>query len=119
MKRYYDSINKRLVYCEQVASPDFWDSHWRADDFKKAIWSGNRFVARWTLRYLPTGSKVLEGGCGRGQNVYALKKAGYDAFGVDFAHETVSLVNLLAPEQDIRKGDVRNLPFENCFFDGY
>ncbi len=119
MTRYYDSLNNRLVYCEQVASPDFWDSHWRAADFEKAIRSGSRFVTRWTRQYLPAGSRVLEGGCGRGQNVYALRQAGYGAFGVDFAYETVSLVNRYAPELDVRKGDVRNLPFEDGFFDGY
>lgn len=119
MKRYYDSINNRLVYCKQTASPDFWDSHWRSEVFNNFIRIRNPFVTKFTRRYLPEGSKILEGGCGRGQNVYTLRKIGYCAYGVDFAPETVALVNQYAPELDVQIGDVRSLPFEDGYFDGY
>ncbi len=117
--RYYDPQHNRLIYYERAASPEFWDNHWQAEDFARAIRSFNPFVIRWTRRYLPAGARILEGGCGRGQNVYSLQQAGYEAYGVDFAAKTVALLNQHAPELKVRAGDVRNLPFGDGFFDGY
>lgn len=54
-----------------------------------------------------------------GGNVYCLHHNGYSAFGVDFAGKTIEKINKYFPELKIRKGDVRNLEFENNFFDGY
>jgi SAM-dependent methyltransferase len=71
-----------------------------------------------TKKYLPLGSRVLDGGCGNAQSVYGLSKAGYDAYGIDYAPETVSTINRLTPELKVQLGDVRNLPFQDGFFDG-
>lgn len=74
-----------------------------------------------TLRkYLP-GEKgiILEGGCGRAQHVYCMKYNGYNAVGVDFAERTVRAVNEAVPELDVRKCDVRNLPFRDGEIAGY
>jgi len=117
--RYYDPQHHRLVYWEQAASPEFWDLHWQGEDLAEKIRSFNRFVVHWTQRYLTAGSRILEGGCGRGQNVYSLQQAGYEAYGVDFASRTVAAVNQQAPELKVIEGDVRRLPFDNGFFDGY
>jgi SAM-dependent methyltransferase len=117
--RYYDPQHTRLTYYERAATPEFWDLHWQAEDFAETIRSLNRFVIRWTRRHLPPGSRVLEGGCGRGQNVYSLQQAGYEAYGVDFAIRTVALVRQHAPELRLAAGDVRHLPFADGFFDGY
>ena len=68
---------------------------------------------------MPPRSRILEGGCGRGQIVNVLKHQGYNPVGVDFAEKTVWKVNEAVPELDIRLGDVRNLPFEDNEFDGY
>jgi ubiquinone/menaquinone biosynthesis C-methylase UbiE len=51
--------------------------------------------------------------------VYALNKGGFDAFGVDFAKETVSEVKKHWPHLKIFKNDLRKLPFEDGYFDGY
>jgi SAM-dependent methyltransferase len=117
--RYYDPGHRRLIHYARAASSGFWDVHWQSDDFAQAIRSLHRFVIRWTQRYLPRGSKVLDGGCGRGQNVYSLQQAGYEACGVDFARQTVALVNQHAPELKVMEGDVRDLDFPDGFFDGY
>ncbi|GAI52286.1 unnamed protein product, partial [marine sediment metagenome] len=79
----------------------------------------NRFIIGHTKKYLSPGAKVLEGGCGRGNKVYALYQHGYDAYGVDYAEETVKKVNQYAPELKITVDDIRNLNFEDGFFDGY
>jgi len=120
MKRYYDKVKNRLVYIGKKASSSFWDDHWNIDNLKKAVEANknNRFILNSTKMFLQKG-KILEAGCGIGDNVYCLHHNGYSAFGVDFAENTVKKTNSLFPELNITKGDVRNLKFEDAFFDGY
>jgi len=70
-------------------------------------------------KYLPAGSVVLEGGCGRGQLVHALQHQGYKAIGIDFAQETVNQINIAVPEIDVRYGDVRAIDYPDEYLDGY
>ena len=44
---------------------------------------------------------------------------GYDAYGVDFAAETVAKINEAVPELKISKGDLKKLDYDDCIFDGY
>jgi SAM-dependent methyltransferase len=120
MKRFYDKNNERLVFVEQGATPDFWDELW-GDDFEKEVKavSDDALVVRTTKRFLPPPAKVLEGGCGRGQYVYALKRNGYDAYGIDYAKETVERINKSFPDLKVYLGDVRKLAFSDGEFDGY
>jgi SAM-dependent methyltransferase len=120
MKRYYDPKNKRLIYIGESATEQFWDSHWKTENFRKAVTSTpNSWVARVTKKYLAEGSEVLEGGCGQANHVFALTKQGYNAVGLDFAPQTVRKLQENVPEIQIVLGDVRELPFENSSFDGY
>jgi SAM-dependent methyltransferase len=109
-----------LVYIGKKASPDFWDRHWNVKSFKKTVEAqkNNPFILKITKMFLQKG-RVLEGGCGMGGNVYCLHYHGYSAYGVDFAEKTVKKSNRYFPELNITKGDVRNLKFEDGFFDGY
>ncbi|MDK2789541.1 MAG: hypothetical protein PWP15_48 [Methanothermococcus sp.] len=122
MKIYYDVKNNRLIYIGKKASPDYWDNHWIKYDFKK-IYSKKihpyDFVVRYTKKFLPIGSRILEGGCGLGQNVYKLHRIGYDVVGVDYAEKTISLIKSEFSELNIVRGDVRNLPFPEDYLDGY
>ncbi|ODS37375.1 hypothetical protein BEH94_07820 [Candidatus Altiarchaeales archaeon WOR_SM1_SCG] len=120
MARYYDKVNHCLVYIEQKASSDFWDSHWNIDDFKSMVEGSknNSFILKNTRRFFQKG-KILEGGCGMGGNVYCLHYNGYSAFGVDFARKTVEKINKHFPELNVTEGDVRNLKFDDDFFNGY
>src|SRR3990167_1811584 len=121
--RYFDKNNNRLIFIKQEATPDFWDEQWNVSDLRKIIVSGKneRFVSRITSKYIPMNSnrRILEGGCGKGNFVFSLQHHGYDAYGVDFAAETVKKINTVAPELNISIADVRELPFEDNFFDGY
>lgn len=119
MKKYYDQKNQRLVFTGQASDEKFWNGHWQAKQADNIIPSPNSFVATITQRYLPRNSKILEGGCGLGDKIYALKYNGYEAYGIDYAKETIEKVNQQYPELNARHGDVRNLPFEDAFFDGY
>ena len=120
MARYYDRINNRIVYVEKKATPNFWDDHWNVKDFKKAVevCKNDTFILNTTKMFLQKG-KILEGGCGIGGRVYCLHHNSYSAFGVDSAKNTVKKINNYFPELNITVGDVRNLEFEDEFFDGY
>src|SRR3989338_7898939 len=119
--KYFDAKSKRLVYISQSATPEFWDECWDDAEFKKTVMgvSSRSYVKQKTEKYLDKGCEILEGGCGRGQYVYALSSWGYDSYGLDFAPKTVKKISELFPEMKITLGDVRALPYEDSFFDGY
>jgi len=121
VKQFYDPLNNRLVYIESNANSHFWESHWDKYDLEQMIKSAllNRMVLVPSRRYLHKGARILEGGCGLGQNVWSLHKNGYDVYGVDYAASTVKKVNNAIPELKVSCGDVRSLRFDNNFFDGY
>ena len=118
---YYDDRNNRLVYINKKASPRYWDSHWNRYEVQKAIKTVifNRLIMGPSKKYLPGGGRILEGGCGLGQNVWVLARHGYDTYGVDYADETVRKVKDALPELKVSCGDVRDLFFEDNYFDGY
>ncbi len=109
---------ERLVYLNEKATPQFWDSHWRAEGRPPAI-SMRDDVIVVTRRYLPAGARVLEGGCGRANKVKALADAGFRAIGIDFAEQSVARARLDYPGLDIRVGDVRALDLPDGCLDGY
>ncbi|MCL5011101.1 MAG: class I SAM-dependent methyltransferase [Patescibacteria group bacterium] len=118
---FYDQANQRIVVVEAKATADFWDSHWQAGDFVGQVKAGknNLLVKKASSRFLPKGARVLEGGCGLGQNVFGLEAWGYDAFGIDFAQKTIAKINQHFSGLKIKAGDVRSLDFPDDFFDGY
>jgi SAM-dependent methyltransferase len=121
-KRYYDPAHQRLVYLDRAASPDFWDDHWRESGNAEAasVRPSAKDCLAAVRRFLPQpGAKVLEGGCGNGGPLLALHRAGYDATGVDFAPETVAVLNRDFPELKVTVGDIRRLDFDAGTFDGY
>jgi SAM-dependent methyltransferase len=120
MQKGYDRVNHRLVFYGATPGPSFWDAHWMKQNLPAFPKNARQsFVVRATRKYLPTGARVLEGGCGRGDNVYALQSIGYDAYGVDFAPATVAAIRDAMPELKISLGDVRHLEFPPGHFDGY
>lgn len=108
---------------ETRATSEFWDKHWKDADLKKSILAGkNDFLVPLVTRFFLKPQKsvrVLEGGCGKGQYVYALSTRGYDAYGIDYAKATVDQIHSVLPELKVSYGDVRSLPFPADHFDGY
>jgi len=89
--KFYDKRNQRLILFEQRATSNYWDKHWQTDNLIEKVKEGknNRFIKKFTTKFLEPGAKILEGGCGIGQNVYGLNYWGYKAYGVDFAEEAI------------------------------
>jgi 2-polyprenyl-3-methyl-5-hydroxy-6-metoxy-1,4-benzoquinol methylase len=122
MKKYFDKTHHRLVMTGQAADNTFWDEHWKIDEqkFVKILKNTkHRFVLGKTGKYLFPGAKILEGGCGWGSIVYALHHHGYEAYGIDYAKDTVENIKHHAPELKVQVGDIRQLPFPESSFDGY
>jgi len=61
----------------------------------------NSFIVKTTKAFLPKNSRIIDGGCGSGDKVYALQKHGFDAYDVDFAEETVKRINTCIPELNV------------------
>jgi len=122
MKKFYDKNNNRLVFIKNKADDKFWDKHWSKNDrlqYSSCV-SRMNFVVNCTKKFLtPGNNKILEGGCGLGHNVNNLQICGYEVIGVDYAKNAICLIKSKKPKLDVRFGDVRNLQFENEYFDGY
>lgn len=116
---YHDVQNHRLVYVGARSDPDFWDQQWTEAFDEREFKRPYAFVVWNTEKYLPKGSKIIDAGCGTARSVRSLKLAGYEAYGIDNANRTVTLVNRVAPELDVKLGDVRSMTgFPDGFFDG-
>ena len=122
-RKLYLKDKKRIIHLESNANESFWDMRWDLEnniDYVKGLYDSNsKLVVEKTLKYIKKGSKVLEGGCGMGDKVYHLQKEGINAYGVDFAPNTVNILNKNFPDLNISLGDVRKLMFKNEYFDGY
>jgi len=117
--KYHDVEHGRLIQVGRKASAEFWDDTWSRNEIAAYDPKSVAPILELTKRFLPAGSTILEGGCGAGGKVAALTAAGYRMVGVDYAPETVSRLNQLCPEFDIRVGDVFHLDFPDGYFDGY
>lgn len=119
-KKLYDPTNHRLLYFDGEANEQFWDEKWEAT--AEATFANpprHGATIRTTRRYLPSGARVLEGGCGLGDVVNALHHAGYAVDGVDFAPKVVQAINAHWPHLKVIEGDVRRLPCADGTYDGY
>lgn len=122
MGTYYDGKNKRLLHFGKSADQDFWDRHWKTNDYKKIMErsKNDQFVLKTLNKYIPDkGGIILEGGCGRSQIVYCMHANGYKTIGIDFAEKTVKKCKEAMPDLDIRIGDVKSLNFADSYFKGY
>ena len=122
MIKYFDRKNMRIVAIGESATKDFWTDHWlEPKNFtERVILGANRgLIKKYTEIFLKPPAKVIDAGCGIGQNVFGLDQWGYDAYGIDFASDVVKKVKDNFPEMKIYTQDVRKLQFADNFFDGY
>jgi 2-polyprenyl-3-methyl-5-hydroxy-6-metoxy-1,4-benzoquinol methylase len=115
---FFDQCRERLVYLGSTADQSYWDGHWSPRVVRELITRDDFFVVSRTADVLEKGSRILDAGCGISQTVWSLSRAQFEAYGIDYARETIATVKSLVPEIDVRFGDVRELPFSDNFFDG-
>lgn len=61
--------------------------------------------------------KILDAGCGPGRDLETFNELECNTFGVDITKKFVDIAKTRNPQSHISVGDIRNLKFENCFFD--
>ncbi|HTY90513.1 MAG TPA: class I SAM-dependent methyltransferase [Methanocella sp.] len=90
-------------------------SHLKAweDEYTRTTWRGPYSIEP-LKEHLKAGARVLDAGCGNGKMLAPLARAGFDAVGIDISRGAL----LTLAEHGVVQGDVRNLPFKDCFFDG-
>ena len=70
---------------------------------------------------IPSSGKILDVACGYGRLSIPLRQKGYSVYGIDISLNLIDAAkdNILASNVDIdfRLGDMRNLPYEDNFFD--
>ena len=71
------------------------------------------------LAELPAGAQILDGGCGLGEWVLYLSRAGYSVVGLDLSRKTVDQLNARFPQAEFTAGDIRATTFESDRFDAY
>jgi SAM-dependent methyltransferase len=121
---------KRIAYY-RLNSPvkaDMWDDHWSTNaspdlkDFYRRYLRGYlgygqiRYVL---LKHLPRFGLIVEGGCGMGQYVVALRARGYNCIGVDFAAKTVAAVKKVLPDIPVEAADICRLNLDDESVDAY
>lgn len=71
------------------------------------------------LAQLPSGSRILDGGCGEGEWVTFLTSQGFAAIGLDIREQTITQLKKSFPNCQFVCGDIRHTDFESNSFDAY
>ena len=87
-----------------------------------ARWGKRRYrqpplLVQW-LQHLPAGARLLDLGCGGGQDAGTLDQRGYRIVGVDRTSALLSAGRRRYPLLSLVRADVRDLPFQATSFDG-
>jgi len=109
---------RQIIYVRNEADAQYWDTLWEIDKGSPRSSNAREFVAV-SRRYLETGGRILEGGCGNGHIAVALQEAGYRLTALDWAERTVARVRSANPGMRTLQGDVRSLELSDGEFDGY
>lgn len=119
---YFDAKFQRCIVTHENATNTFWDQEW--EKYKKSVKYPVQLplydpYLMLTQKYLPTSSKIIEGGCGLGYHSYLWHLAGYETVALDYAQKTVEYLKQTVPQINPVWGDLRNIPFVENTFDGY
>jgi ubiquinone/menaquinone biosynthesis C-methylase UbiE len=88
-----------------------------AEDFsitRSSIWPETKSLFD---RYLFSGEKILDLGCGNGRYFEYLKDKNINYFGVDISENLIRIAKNKYPEANFQVADALNLPFPDNFFD--
>lgn len=121
---------ERIAYyrADSTSEPDLWDSIWEEKtsrvftdyyDLYTKGFLGRGQLPRVFLKYLPQKGLILEGGCGMGQYVIALRARGYNCIGIDFAKKTIERIKQYFPDLPVEAGDVCSLSLTDNSLDAY
>lgn len=101
--RTYDKIASE--YCKKTRQKKFLD--WEEDYIKKLL----LYISR-------PNPLILDVGCGDGRHCNIIQENGGKAMGIDLSEGMLKEARVLFPDCDFQKMDMRNLSFEDDYFDG-
>lgn len=122
-RRYIE--NGRMRWHAEQADEAFWVDYWRERVtpayFQKAAQADLMAdeMGRVLLAEMPLTGRHLEAGCGAGYWVAALRSAGRDVEGIEYARDLVDLVNEVCPELPVRYGDALAIDCANNTYASY
>ena len=97
------------------STSEFWDASWEANELAHVLADvrvvENDPVYTLLVDKLRPDRLFLEGGCGQSQWVKYFHDRHYRTVGIDFAARTIERVLRVAPELDVRVGNILALPF--------
>lgn len=107
-----------------AASAAAWDAEYRQGGIPSSHREEPSGVVRWTLANLPflgmTAGRALDVGCGKGRNTRAVAQAGFEATGIDYSKEAISIAKSEVGETSstfLLRDMNEPLPFENSTLD--
>lgn len=106
---------------KKPATSMFWEHRWKKFNLKKLHNNskGAEFYVKLTKKFVPKNKLIIEGGCGLGHIVAALKRANYKVIGFDFSKTTIKKILEANPNLDVRYGNVKKLPLPDKSVGGY
>jgi SAM-dependent methyltransferase len=102
------------------------DPHWYESFFETDEWlllATTRDEERterevsFLAEHLPSGGRVLDLACGTGRIAAPLARRGLTVAGLDISAAALEIARAAAPALDLRRGDMRQLPWEDASFD--
>lgn len=102
-----------------------WEEHVYAVGKQLNRWPYSEVVSEFHMRramWKPQRApRVLEVGCGAGNNIWFLAKIGFDAWGIDYSPTAIAAARELLGEYGLSAtlsvGDLKQLPYESASFD--
>jgi ubiquinone/menaquinone biosynthesis C-methylase UbiE len=90
------------------------------DAYQSCFTYSRRRLDMWLERMLPSsgrGLRLLDVGCGTGNQLVRLAKRGFDVAGIDGSSQMLVQARAINPAADIRQADVEAIPFSDNTFD--
>lgn len=94
-----------------------WDAHSRLPRVEGVAQREEYKMMRPFLSSLPSGSRILDAGCGMGEWTVFLTDQGFDVVGLDVSGRTISRLRSLLPTYHFVHGDIRRMDFAEESFD--
>jgi SAM-dependent methyltransferase len=69
------------------------------------------------LKLIPTNSRILDAGSGKGEWTIFLSEQGFEVYGVDISEKTIQMLNEHFPQYHFLRADIRHMQFDEQFFD--
>lgn len=105
-----------------TVDPNWFESFFETDDWIALATTREpertEAEASFVAGQLPERGRILDLACGTGRIALPLAARGLDVAGIDISRRALEVARAAAPALDLRHGDMRDLPWEDAWFDG-